>query len=196
MRYIFSHLNKYGLRRAISSIVATLFAGLVFLISAPIQAEVLFDSTANPIFDLDPVSTGVKLNASFLTGDRPIRLTNLTLRWRRDLAQTGSIHILLLDDKNMHPGSLLADLALVDARALPTSDQWLSIPIKNEQELTEKTRYWIEITATGPAGSMAYSREHGGQGVATESYLNMYGLHRNTETGPYIFKLVGIENRP
>lgn len=100
------------------------------------------------------------------------------------------------NDNSGRPGSLRDNLALVDSRALPTSEQWLSIRLTNEKMLTRQTRYWIQVTATGPAGSMAYSREHSGQSVATESYLNMYGFHRNTETGPYIFKLVALEKNP
>ena len=186
-------LSKRGLRRVSCLIVVTLLAGSVFLISVPLKAETLFDSTTNPIFGLDPVSDGIKIAASFSTGNGPVRLSNLTLRWRRDSAQTGDIRILLLNDNNGRPGSVLNNLALIDSRTLPTGDQWLSIPIKNEKALKEKNRYWIEITASGSAGFVAYSRERNGQGVATESYVNMYGLHRNTETGPYIFKLTSFE---
>ena len=196
MRCSFLNASKEDLGTITRLIITTLFAGSAFLISLPIQAEVLFDSTANPIFGLDPVSDGVKLNASFLTGDQPVRLSHLTLRWHRDLEQIAAIRILLLNDNSGRPGSLRDNLALVDSRALPTSEQWLSIRLTNEKTLTRQTRYWIQVTATGPAGSMAYSREHSGQGVATESYLNMYGFHRNTETGPYIFKLVALEKNP
>jgi len=166
---------------------------LVFLISIPLQARVLFDSTAHSISDLDPVSSDFKISASFTTHEQPIRLTFLTLPWRRDLEHTGNIHIHLLEDKNGYPGPVLDSLATADVRTLALGDQWLTIPLKNTKELTAKTRYWIEITATGASGFIAYSREKIGEGIATESYLNTFGLRRNIETGPYIFKLEGIE---
>lgn len=159
-------LSKRGLRRVSCLMGVTLLTGSVFLISVPLKAETLFDSTTNPIFGLDPVSDGIKIAASFSTSNGPIRLSNLTLRWRRDSAQTGDIRILLLNDNDGRPGSVLDNLDLVDSRTLATGEQWLSIPIKNEKALKEKTRYWIEITASGSAGSVAYSREHNGQGVA------------------------------
>ena len=175
-------------------IVTTLFAGLVFLVSIPIQARVLFDSTSNSIFSLDPVSTEFKVSASFITHEQPIHLTILTVRWRKDIEQTGDIHILLLGDKNGYPGSVLDSLASVETRALALGDQWLTIPIQNTTALKAQTRYWIAITATDAAGFVAYSREKVGKGIATESYLNNFGLHRNADTGPYIFKLEGIEH--
>jgi hypothetical protein len=118
----------------------------------------------------------------------------LTVRWQKDSNLSGNIHILLLEDKNEYPGSVLDNLATVDAHTLALGEQWLTVPFKNTKELSANTRYWIEISATGDPGSIAYSREKVGHGIATESYLNRYGLHRNTETGPYIFKLEGIKN--
>ncbi len=177
-------------------ILGALFASLILLISAPASAEVLFDSTANPTFELDTVNASVRLRASFTTNERPLHLSVLTLRWKRNLGQDGSIRIFLLDNKDGLPGAVLDDLATLDARGLTAGDQWLAIPLKNAHELKKNTRYWIEITSTGETGSMAYSRQHHGQGVEAESYLNMYGLHRNTETGPYIFKLEGTQTRP
>jgi len=177
-------------------ILTMLFASFVFLISVPLHAEVLFDSTDNPIFDLDTVNADVKLKASFTTNESQLRLSSLTLRWRKNLGQKGIIRILLLDNKNELPGVALEDLATVDADTLTVGDQWLTIPLKNAEGLKKNTRYWIEIAATGESGAMAYSRQHHGVGVQSESYLNNYGLHRNTETGPYIFKLEGIGSNP
>ncbi len=179
-----------------ASILSILFTILVLLISAPLHAEVLFDSTDNPIFDLDTVNADVKLKASFTTNESQIRLSSLTLRWRKNLGQKGIIQIILLDNKNGLPGAILDNLASVDADRLTVGDQWLTIPLKNAKELKKNTRYWIEITSTGESGSVAYSREHRGLGVEAESYLNNYGLHRNTETGPYIFKLEGVRSKP
>jgi hypothetical protein len=178
-----------------TQILTILFASFVFLISAPLHAEVLFDSTNNPIFDLDTVNADAKLKASFTTNENPLRLSSLTLRWRKNPGQKGIVRILLLENQNGLPGLVLEDLASVDADTLTVGDQWLTIPLKNAEDLKNNTRYWLDITATGESGAMAYSREHHGQGVEAESYLNNYGLHRNTETGPYIFKLEGIRSK-
>ena len=140
-------------------IITTLFAGLVFLISIPSQARVLFDSTANSIFDLDPVSADFTIYSSFITNNQPIHLTFLTLRWRKEQEHTGNIHIVLLEDKNGYPGPVLDNLAVTNSSTLVLGDQWLTIPLKSTNELNAKTRYWIGITATGASGLLAYSRE-------------------------------------
>jgi hypothetical protein len=177
-------------------IISTLFAGLVFLFSIPIQAKILFDSTTNSIFDLDPVSEETKINASFTTHNKPIRLSFLTLFWHRNEEHTGVIHIYLLEDNNGYPGAVLDSLVSVDTRTLALGDQWLAIPLTNTKELSAKTRYWIQITAAGASGFFAFSREKFGDGVLNEFYMNKYGLRSNAVSGPYLLKLEGDENFP
>jgi len=168
-----------------------MFAAFIISGVGLVQANVLFDSSSNPVFDLDPVTDGVTLNASFSTGEFPIALKEVRLLWKRDQNENGLIHLNLLNDSNATPGSRLEILAEIDARELPAGDQWLTIPIKIKKVLNAKTRYWIQIKATAASGAMAYSREHQGYGVKSEYYLNGYGLHRNSETGPYILKIEG-----
>jgi hypothetical protein len=178
------------------TIFRTFLNGLIFtafIVSGIglLHADVLFDSSSDPVFDLDPVTAGVTLNASFSTKEYPIALKEVKLRWRRGQNENGLILLNLLNDNNATPGSKLAMLAEIDSGALPIGDQWLTIPINIKKVLNAHTRYWIQIQATGPSGAMAYSKDHQGYGVKSEYYLNMYGLHRNSVTGPYIFRIEG-----
>ena len=160
-----------------------------------VRAEVLFDSTSNSVFDTDAVTKGVILNASFSTKENPIILQKVSILLRRSNNENGLIRLNLLSDNRATPGALLEMLAEVDSRDLPIGDQLLTIPIKIQKPLNAKTRYWIQISATASSGAIAYSRKHNGYGVKSEYYLNMYGLHRNDETGPYIFKIEGYPQR-
>jgi hypothetical protein len=168
-----------------------IFVSLIISDVGLARADVLFDSSSDPVFDLDPVTDEVTLNASFSTNEHPIALKGVKLLWRRGQNENGLIRLNLLRDNNATPGPKLEMLAEIDSGALPTGDQWLTVPVKIEKTLDAKTRYWIQIKATAASGAMAYSRKHEGYGVQSEYYLNMYGLHRNSETGPYIFKIEG-----
>ena len=156
-----------------------------------LHADVLLDSSLNPIFDFDPVDKNFTLNASFSTEDHPFIINQLKLLWRREEHQNGLIYIDLLNDNNVTLGAKLETLAEVDSGALPIGVQWLTIPIKTEKLLSAKTRYWIQIKATTATGALAYSRSHKGYGFISEYYLNSFGLRHNLSTGPYIFKVEG-----
>jgi hypothetical protein len=168
-----------------------LLAAFFVLLSTALEAAVLFDSTANPIFDFDVVTSSPSIHASFSTGDQQNQLTELKLLWRRDNIAAGTVDISIREDEQRQPGNRLDTLASVDLGLLPAGQQWLVIQLKGATPLPANTRYWLDITATGAAGSLAYSRKHEGQGVTAEYYKNAYGLHANTATGPYIFRLEG-----
>ena len=182
-------INKILSRNIFSGILVAI---LILSRVSGVYADVLFDSTSNPVFNSDLVTKGVTLNASFSTNDRPVNLKELTLLWRRLKNEEGLISIHLLADNHAAPGMSLDMLAEVNAQTLPVGEQFLTIPIKIQKTLNANSRYWIQIRATDDSGSMTYSRKHEGFGVKSEYYLNMYGLHRNDETGPYIFKIEGV----
>lgn len=180
--------NKIILRKVLSGLI---FSAFIISGLGLVQADVLFDSSSNTVFNVDPVTDGVTLNASFSTGEHPIALKEVRLLWRKSQDEKGFILLGLLNDNKASPGSKLDMLAEIDSGNLPVGDQWLTIPIKLEKVLSAKTRYWIQIKATAASGAMAYSREQNGYGVKSEYYLNPYGFHRNAVTGPYIFKIEG-----
>lgn len=167
-----------------------------FFVSTALEAGVLFDSTVNPIFAFDVVSSSPSIHASFSTGAQQTQLTELKLLWRRDKMAAGTVDISIREDQQSQPGHKLETLASADIGLSPMGQQWLVIQIKGTKALSANTRYWLEITATGAAGSIAYSRKHEGLGVLTEYYKNAYGLRANTETGPYIFRLEGAAIQP
>lgn len=147
------------------------------------------------MFGVDPVGSGIALNASFSSPSWPIELTEIRLLWQRGADNKGVIDVFLLSDLNAKPGKRLYKLASANAESLPIGEQWLVLPLNLNTPLSPKTRYWIEVTASAPAGSLAYSRSHLGDGVAGEAYLNSYGLHQNSVTGPYIFKITASPSR-
>ncbi|MFZ4708960.1 MAG: choice-of-anchor R domain-containing protein [Zwartia sp.] len=171
-------------------------AAFFFFVSTVLNAEVLFDSTVNPIFAFDVVSSSPSIHASFSTGAQPTQLTELKLLWRREKMAAGTVDISIHEDQQSQPGHKLETVASADVGLLPVGQQWLVIQIKGTKALSANTRYWLEITATGAAGSIAYSRKHKGSGALTEFYKNAYGLRANSETGPYIFRLEGAPSKP
>jgi hypothetical protein len=167
-----------------------------FFASTALEAGVLFDSTANPIFDFDVVTSSPSIHASFSTGDQQTQLTELKLLWHRDNIAPGTVVISIREDQQRQPGNKLETSVSADLGLSPAGQQWLVIQLKGTTPLSANTRYWLDMTATGAAGSFAYSRKHEGQGVTAEYYKNAYGLHANTATGPYIFRLEGVPSNP
>lgn len=164
---------------------------VAFFITSPARGDVLFDSTSNNIFGYESINKNIIFNASFSTPNYPIALKDITLLWRRDANERGFIRVDLLGDKNATPGEVIGELSEINSNELPTGEQLLAVPIKNNYYLNPKTRYWIKIQASDSPGAFAYSRQHGGYGVANELYLNTFGLHKNADTGPYLFRVVG-----
>ena len=167
-----------------------LVAAVLFLASSA-RGEVLFNSTSNPIFGYESINQHIIFNMSFSTPDYPIELSELTFMWRRGAAENGLIHIYLLSDKNSSPGEVMEGLSEINSSELPIGEQFLAVPIKNKIVLNSKARYWIKIQVSDSPGALAYARQHGGYGVANEFYLNSFGLHKNIQTGPYLFKVDG-----
>jgi hypothetical protein len=81
------------------------------LLSTELEAAVLFDSTANPIFDFDVVTSSPSIHASFSTDDQQTQLTELKLLWRRDNIAAGTVDISIREDEQRQPGNKLDTLA-------------------------------------------------------------------------------------
>ena len=178
-----------------NSLIFFYFA-VAILIAKPAQGVVLFDSTSNPVFDYESINQNIIFNASFSTPDYPIELRDISLLWRRGVNENGLIRIDLLSDKNSTPGKVISELSFINSTELPIGKQVLAVSLRYKVLLNPETRYWIRIRASGSPGALAYSRHHGGYGVAGEFYLNMYGFHKNSETGPYLFKVNGNRFKP
>ena len=172
------------------------FLAILLGIATPSWGETLFDSTPNPVFDFEKVDQNVAFNASFSTPGYPIALRDISLLWRKGRDENGIILINLLSDIKASPGIFMEKLGEVNAGELPMGEQFISIPIKNKIPLNAKTRYWIQIRVTAESGALAYARQHQGYGVINEYYLNSFGRHRNSETGPYLFKVMGDPLKP
>ena len=172
------------------------FLAITLCIAMPSWGETLFDSTLNPVFDFENVDQNVAFNASFSTPSYPIVLRDITLVWRKGPNENGLILVNLVNDKNVSPGHLMEKLGEVNSGALPIGEQFITIPIKNKIPLNANTRYWIQIRVTAESGALAYARQHQGYGVIDEYYLNSFGRHQNSETGPYLFKVVGDPLKP
>ena len=172
------------------------FLAITLCIATPIWGETLFDSTSNPVFDFENVDQNVAFNASFSTSSYPMVLRDITLLWRKGRNENGLIIVNLLNDNNASPGHVMENLGEVNAGELPIGEQSITIPAKNKIPLNSKTRYWIQIRVTKESGALAYARQHEGYGVINEYYLNSFGRHRNSETGPYLFKVVGDPLKP
>lgn len=166
----------------------------LFLASSA-QGDVLFDSTSNKIFDFESINQNIIFNASFSTPNYPIELKDVILLWRRNVNESGFIRVYLLSDKNATPGDVIGELSVINSKELPVGEQFLAVPLKNNYFLNSKTRYWIKIQASDSPGALAYARQHKGHGVVDELYLNMYGLHKNSDTGPYLFRINGDRSK-
>lgn len=193
IKLTYNYFSKKLVKKKI--IGSLIYSALIIVGVECVNAEVLFDSSSNPVFDFDLVNNGVALNASFSTVDHPTNLNLVHLYWKRGANESGLINLNLLGDNKGVPGAQLEVLGEIDATSLPIGDQWIVFPIKPKKLLLAKTRYWIQVKSISTPGSMAYSREHHGYGVKSEYYLNMYGLHQNSETGPYLFKIEGDPRR-
>ena len=174
-----------------NSLFILYFAVVAILIAKPAQGVVLFDSTSNPVFDYESINQNIIFNASFSTPNYSIELRDISLQWRRGVSENGLIRIDLLSDINSTPGDVISELSLINSRELPVGEQFLAVPLKNKVLLNPETRYWIRIRASDSPGALAYSRHYGGLGTAEEFYLNMFGFHKNSETGPYLFRVEG-----
>lgn len=172
------------------------FLAIILCIATSSFGEVLFDSTSNPVFDFENVDRNIAFNVSFSTPSYPLVLKDITLLWRKGRNEDGLILVNLVNDNNTSPGYVIEKLGVVNTRKLPIGEQFITIPIKSKIPLNAKTRYWIQIRVTAESGALAYARQHQGYGVINEYYLNSFGRHRNSETGPYLFKVMGDPLKP
>ena len=166
-------------------------ASIILFVASSARAEVLFDSTSNPVFDYEAINQNIVFNASFTVPNYPMELKALTLLWQRGAQESGLIHIYILGDKNSTPGDVIEEISVINSKELPIGKQVLNVPLRNKIILNPQFRYWIKIQASDSPGALAYARQHGGYGVANEYYLNTYGLHKNSVTGPYLFRVDG-----
>lgn len=81
-------------------------ASIILFVASSARAEVLFDSTSNPVFDYEAINQNIVFNASFTVPNYPMELKALTLLWQRGAQESGLIHIYILGDKNSTPGML------------------------------------------------------------------------------------------
>lgn len=163
--------------------------------TSAIKPVVVFDATVNKPLGWDIVPEGGWqgiIYASFSTGVQQIKLTKLTLLWKRDNKAAGTVNISIAINDDNKPGDKLETLASANIGMLPVGQQWIVIRLNGTHVLSANTRYWLEITGTGAPGSIAYSRHHEGVGALTEFYKNAYGLHPNRATGPYVLRLEGV----
>lgn len=170
--------------------VATLCLG-----NGVMAADLLFDNLNSPTQLRDSIHDFGPLGVSFSTGAGAFTLTEVkVLLDSRDLASQGSITLNVLVDSTNHPGSVLANVGVLNDQALTSSPASYDFVLSAAVVLSSNARFWLQLSEglNATAARWLWSDDLKALGVGGEFYAGNGGIFSNEAApGPYQMQLLG-----
>jgi hypothetical protein len=151
------------------------------LLTAPVQATVLYDNLGAASGGADPVADGTAgpLYDSFSTGAGSFSFSHLQLVIGLGGASpNSSLDVALYNDNGLIPGTLNTDIATISDSSLSSTLGVVSLYFP-AITLDATTRYWIGLSSPDSASTWSWAVDNSGTGVSGEYYANAFGVSAN-----------------